>query len=256
MAVKTKAQLVAYSEANFLTDGRRTRAASLRTFVNDLMDSVISGVMPATAGLIPFCTGAAATIETSEDFYFDDGTLVVINNDKRVTIGPWIGMEGQYSAIYFADDPSTEHFSLAGNGSLTFVRAGTSLIMNVASAIVGKFEANKINFTEFVHLGNDDTSVPGDRLSVDGNLAFIRPRDHIKLVGGTDAYIGEATLSGGTVTVSHSAVVSGVSRIFLSRRTGNPRVLTYSIVDNTSFTINSGDGSDNGIISYIIFTES
>lgn len=66
---------------------------------------------------------------------------------------------------------------------------------------------------------------------------------------------GLATLSSGTVTVTTSAA-HGTNDIILTRRSAGGATATVNvdaIVNDTSFTIKSSDGSDNKTVSYLIF---
>jgi hypothetical protein len=87
-----------------------------------------------------------------------------------------------------------------------------------------------------------------DLILVDSYGKFHRPA----------AVVGTATLVGGTVTVSTAIVRTGdVIRVSMNTPGGTPGFLsapTGSIVDATSFVINSTSGSDTSTVNYEILT--
>jgi hypothetical protein len=96
----------------------------------------------------------------------------------------------------------------------------------------------------------------GTVLGVTGNLTLSTAGNKINIATGTNASVGTATLSGGTVTVSTTAVTAS-SKIFLTDATtgaltnvGSPTVGT--IVAGTSFVINSTNVLDNSAVNWII----
>ena len=101
--------------------------------------------------------------------------------------------------------------------------------------------------------GSGVTTDNGFRLEVDTSLKV-----GTKLNIGTPANpsIGTATLVGGTVTVNTTAVATG-SKIFVSRNTssgtvGHLSTPDASIVNGTSFVINSSSGTDTSTINWWI----
>ncbi len=79
-----------------------------------------------------------------------------------------------------------------------------------------------------------------------------------RAAGGADDVRGTATLVGGTVTVNTSSIRTG-DLIFTSRNTpgGSPGFISApvaSIVDSTSFVINSSSGTDTSTVNWWIIT--
>ncbi len=104
-----------------------------------------------------------------------------------------------------------------------------------------------------ITIGSGVTTDNGFRLEVDTSLKV-----GTKLNIGTPANpsIGTATLVGGTVTVNTTAVATG-SKIFVSRNTssgtvGHLSTPDASIVNGTSFVINSSSGTDTSTINWWI----
>jgi hypothetical protein len=81
-----------------------------------------------------------------------------------------------------------------------------------------------------------------DAVQVVGDLNLTTAGNKIKIATGSNASVGTATLSGGSVTVNTTAVTAS-SRIFL---TGTAQHVIYvsATVAGTSFTVNSASGSD------------
>jgi hypothetical protein len=100
------------------------------------------------------------------------------------------------------------------------------------------------------------TTTPTDMLEVTGNLALMTAGNKIKIATGSNASLGTATLVGGTVTVSTTAVATA-SKIFVSCDTpggtqGFLSAPTASIVNATSFVINSSSGADVSTVNWWI----
>ena len=98
------------------------------------------------------------------------------------------------------------------------------------------------------------TNAPAEALSVAGNVQMTTAGNKLKIATGPNASMGTATLVGGTVTVSTTAVSSS-STIFLTCDTpgGTQGFLSRgTIVNATSFVINSSSGTDTSTVNWII----
>lgn len=100
------------------------------------------------------------------------------------------------------------------------------------------------------------TYFPAEKLSVAGNIELTTTGNKLKIATGSNASVGTATLVGGTVTVSTTAVATG-STIFLTCNTpggtqGFLSAPTASIVNATSFVINSSSGTDTSTVNWWI----
>lgn len=96
--------------------------------------------------------------------------------------------------------------------------------------------------------GFGSTTTPTDKLEVTGNIALLTAGNKMKIATGSNASVGTATLSSGTITVNTTAVTAS-SLIFVSYdtpsgTTGQLSAPSGSIVAGTSFVINSTSGSD------------
>lgn len=108
-------------------------------------------------------------------------------------------------------------------------------------------------FAGRVGIGEEDAD---EALVVVGNVKLSAPGDKLMIATGSNASIGTSTLVGGTVTVSTTAVTSS-SKVFVSRNTtggtaGHLNCPTASIVNATSFVINSSSGSDTSTVNWWI----
>jgi hypothetical protein len=92
--------------------------------------------------------------------------------------------------------------------------------------------------------GFGSTTAPTDAVEVTGNIALLTAGNKLKIATGSNASVGTATLSSGTVTVSTTAVTTN-SLIFLVYDTPSGTLdaglsaPSGSIVNGTSFVINS-----------------
>lgn len=75
----------------------------------------------------------------------------------------------------------------------------------------------------------------------------------INIRSGSNARIGSAVLVAGTVTVANTSV-NATTLIFLSRSTTGGTVghLSYTVINGTSFTINSSSATDTSTINYLL----
>lgn len=91
-------------------------------------------------------------------------------------------------------------------------------------------------------------------LQTDNSMVFNVAGNGIKIAEGSNAKMGTSTLSGGTVTVSTTAVTAN-SRIFLTAQTSGaaPGALRVSaITAGTSFVITSTSGTDTSSVAWLI----
>lgn len=110
------------------------------------------------------------------------------------------------------------------------------------------------NFVGKTRIG--DTTTPDDALEVTGNLELTTAGNKIKIATGSNASVGTATLVAGTVTVNTTAVTTS-SIIFISYNTlagtpGSIEAPTASIVNGTSFVINSSSVVDTSTVNWWI----
>lgn len=101
------------------------------------------------------------------------------------------------------------------------------------------------------------TATPSERLEVNGNIELPTAGNGINIKEGTNAKMGVATLSAGTVTVNTTAVTAN-SRVFLTIQSlgtvSVPQAIAVTArTGGTSFTITSEDNTDTSVIAWIIF---
>lgn len=79
----------------------------------------------------------------------------------------------------------------------------------------------------------------------------------VSIKAGTNGRIGTATLVAGTVTVANTSITAN-TKIFLSRATTGGTVghLSYTKINGTSFTINSGSGTETSTVDWVLIESS
>ena len=196
----------------------------------------VSGVF-SVAGAVSFTstttmTGTMAVTLGGESYITAVlGTGIIINNDASSSCD--LRVESAADTHFLFLDASGEALHIGGTGT------GDIAVFN-ASAIQLK-QAVAIQTTLDVQ-DNLSISVAAKQLRVNGGAA-------------TD-FIGQATLSGGTITVANTNI-STADRILISRSSTSSAYgeLRVSISAATSFTITSDNGSDNGQVDYFIVRE-
>ncbi|RKR83181.1 hypothetical protein BDD43_3383 [Mucilaginibacter gracilis] len=138
--------------------------------------------------------------------------------------------------------------SVTNTASVYIEGAGTGGTNNYA--LYSKAGANYFGGNSLFGTATDNLT---DKVQVSGNLNLITAGNKIKIATGTNASIGTATLVSGTVTINTTAAATS-SIILLTRATagGTTGTLSYTIVNGTSFTINSSSSADTSTIAYVI----
>lgn len=99
-----------------------------------------------------------------------------------------------------------------------------------------------------------NTTDSSERFVINGNLKLLTAGNKIFIATGSNASMGTATLSGGTITVSTTAVTTS-SKIFISYSgtlTNPGYISTANIVNGTSFDIVSSSGTDGSSVNWWI----
>ena len=107
-----------------------------------------------------------------------------------------------------------------------------------------------LNKDGWLGIGEDNPSTP---LHINGDATF---NGKLHIATGSNKSVNTVTLTAGTVTVSNTSVKTG-SKIIISRNTpsgtiGELSAPSSSIVDGTSFVINSANAGDNSTVNYWI----
>lgn len=99
-----------------------------------------------------------------------------------------------------------------------------------------------------------NTNDSSQRLVINGNVKLLTAGNKFYVATGSNASMGTATLSSGTVTVNTTAVTTG-SKIFVSYSgtlTNPGFITTVNIVNGTSFDITSSSGTDGSAVNWWI----
>lgn len=225
---------------------------------------------PATSAILTILNGKTLTANNTLTLAGTDSTVMtfpstsatIARTDAAQTfvgtnIFPGLTLSG--SVNISVDNSYTLGASGTRLASLFVARAKPSIIQvnttdiqfqNTSGVVIASFLDSDGSF----HIGSTTTN--GEKLQVDGNLSLTTAGNKIKIATGTNASVGTATLVGGTVTVSTTAVTAS-SKIFLTDATtgaltniGTPTVGT--IVAGTSFVINSSNVLDTSAVNWFI----
>jgi hypothetical protein len=210
------------------------------------------------------------------------GNITIRNNDflrwgasasffAAISLNPTLG-SGTYTARIdentFVDSTGSADFGIrrlnvSGVTHVTIVRD------NTFDGVTTRFDENTSPAHSLTVYGNIPSSGGGlDNIGIDevitaiirndavtiGKINVTSVRGPLILSSNGNTY-GQATLVGGTVTVTTASAAAG-SYIILSRRTlgGTAGTLSYTINAGVSFTINSNSPSDTSVIDWVLIT--
>jgi hypothetical protein len=151
-----------------------------------------------------------------------------------------LGTYGPIKFLLFCDGTSWNLMSASWNGDQSgfvpsnFAVFGQSFFASLISAQNGVTVAGSVTAT--------------------GNIANNTAGGGLQIKEGSNAMLGTATLSGGTVTVNNTSVATG-DRIFITRVSGTEAEegqLEYTISNGASFTITSNDAQDDSVVNWMI----
>ncbi len=123
--------------------------------------------------------------------------------------------------------------------------------------VKGVYQTGSTTTNSFVGAtGFGSTTTPTDKLEVTGNINLLAAGNKLKIATGSNASIGTATLSSGSVTVNTTAVTANSIIIAVtnteSGTQGMLQVKSGNIVPGTSFIIESSDAGDNSTVNWWI----
>lgn len=209
----------------------------------------------STSFYIP--TASSALTQAVSQYQFAGSSTNFIRNGFYGLTSTTLTTGANYSAVIVGTAPITTFTSgahpwlanMVVNPIGTITIAGTATVTNSASLYIDSAGSGATNnYAFFINSGNAQIN--------NGNLTLGTAGNKLNITTGTNASIGTATLVGGTVTVSTTAVTAS-SKIFLTDATtgvltniGTPTVGT--IVAGTSFVINSSNILDTSNINWFI----
>lgn len=230
-------------------------------------------------------TGTAATnnitIATTSAQTIDGASSLVINtNYGQVTLysdgANWFSSGGLYnSATQGFVDLSTVQSAIAGaktftgiltagatgNGKTNFqiTDTGTNSGMTIGGdTTLYRSAANTLKTDTTMIVGatlSVATATTTDKFNISGNVSLLTAGNKIKIATGTNASAGTGTLSGGTVTISTTAVTAN-SLIFLTDTASSlTNVGTLSVTAKsagTSFTVTSANALDTSTFNWFM----
>jgi len=247
--------LAGATDANFYSAGR---------FANAAAGTGTTGVgvwgNPSNNGLVANATATTAGANMGATFMAQGGStsigsqsISVTTKNSATNIGVLgLGLNAGTSPIQIGG-----YFGLQAT-TPTFASAAGVFDNGAVAAPIALFRDNGTTQVAIVDGGAVaiGAATATDKLEVTGNIALMAAGNKIKITTGTNASAGTATLSGGTVTVSTTAVTAN-SLIFLTDATtgaltniGTPTVGTKTA--GTSFVINSTNVLDASVVNWII----
>jgi hypothetical protein len=138
------------------------------------------------------------------------------------------------------------------DGAVTSSTIPTALVFRTSATSATRAETMRLSSAGNFLLGNTTGT---DKLTVTGNLNLNTAGNKLKIATGTNASVGvSSAMTAGTITISTTAVTSS-SRIFLTHATlgGTQGILSVgTIVNGTSFVINSSSILDTGTVNWFI----
>lgn len=154
------------------------------------------------------------------------------------------------------------YISLDSSDIATATATSSVLVLNNSSQTKQPITIYKVNNVEKARVDsagrfllNTTTSDASSALQMNGNINLNTAGNKLKITTGSNASLGvSGAMTAGTITISTTAVTSS-SKIFLTAATvgGTVGVLSVgTIVDATSFVINSSSGTDTSTVNWWI----
>lgn len=168
----------------------------------------------------------------------------------------------------FTYDGSGGNLTVSGTfvaGSTSYLRVSTRLNISASADGVALLQNAAVNDFTRLNLGGTTSSFPAlgrstTRLTVGladgtagGGINF-STASVLSIASGTNQRAGNATLVGGTITVSNTTVTANTV-VMLTRKTSGGTIgtaITYTLSAGTSFTVNSDNILDTSTFSYVL----
>lgn len=164
-----------------------------------------------------------------------------------------LGTSGTIGTIkFYESDGTTEQLGFTENVGVVINEGGLS---DIDTRIEGDTDANLF----FADASADKIGIgrnnPTQKLGVDGNLALETAGNGLYVKEGSNARMGQATLSGGTVTVNNTSITAN-TRIFLTPDGGTLTNVGFVWVSarsvGNSFTITSSNVLDTSNVDWLL----
>lgn len=213
--------------------------------------ALIGGILFGSASSFRTVNGGAMTIRSEFNTNTLQGEKNTANDYDNKIVGknPFGGATVSNLVGFFND--TTVQAYITPNGGFVFNEQGADADCRTE----GDTDANLLftdASTDRVGIG---TATPTKKFSVNGNMALETAGNKVHIKEGTNAAMGTATLVGGTVTVSTTAVTAN-SRIFLTVNGGTltnvGSVYISARIAATSFTITSTNILDTSDVAWLL----
>lgn len=230
------------------------------TWGSVVLTSMVSGTLPVANGGIGQTSLTSLPLTTPQ--------VTTGFNDSNGN--PWLKVVATTSAIggfTITNNTSGSTVTFAntntGNSATLYRGAGTGVMaMRPGTDSTGAFQLQQSGGTAYatfdstnkrMHVGG--SSAPTDTLQVTGNLNLDTAGNKIKITTGSNASAGTGTLSGGTVTISTTAVTAS-SLIFVTDTattlTNVGSLSANTIVAGTSFNVTSTNVLDSSTFNWFL----
>lgn len=251
--------------ALFVASGNVSMAGTLNVSSTVVTGTLLSsgnfqvGGSTSSANLFASVNNAINAVNPNAGWQFGGSTNVSFRTMLgTITSNVAVGSNDSYATNMFSASPVTINNATTSAWLTTAVfqplgtvtKTGTGAVTNTATLYINGASAAGTTANYSLYVASGDTQLNN------GNLILGTAGNKINITTGTNASVGKATLSGGTVTVSTTAVTAS-SLIFLTDATtgaltniGTPTVGT--IVAGTSFVINSSNPLDTSNINWLI----
>lgn len=219
-------------------------AASNIIIDDNVFQSLSQGATLSTSGKMTFTNNTFRAITNSNVNYTGVGALV-FNGNIYDGSGTYTANTGSaIGSLIYSDASFTTGQANVGIGT---GQPPTNLFNTGTSALIGNVGINSVN--------------PGQALDVQGTLRLAKLGGTLAVASGTNGCQGQATLSGGTVTVSTTCTPTTSQGIFLQDATtgaltnvGTQTVGT--VTSGTSFVINSTNVLDASTVNWFVIKSS
>ncbi len=184
---------------------------------------------------------SAAITAASLDIAVSEDTFLILDGNLHTTVGVDATIE------------VTGELQITGSQNVLLGAIGDiSCTSGAALSLDADTDVTLVSLTGNVIIGAD----AGELRVIGPSLKIVTAGQGLEIAEGTNARMGLATLSGGTVTVNTTAVTT-TSRIFLTAQDSGtiatPAALEISArTANTSFTISSADVADDRGVAWVI----
>lgn len=213
--------------------------------INLASASAVTGVLPNANTTATSANTTSAIVARDSSGDFSAATITALGNVVISTNGSTLNLpSADADKILFLNSTYQAKIEHSNGWNLNFYSG--SIIIGGASGVFNWYtNPNTGGFVNQMTLGNT-----GDLNLKTGNLLISTVGKTMSLKSGANGSTGSATLSGGTVTVSSTAVSTGDVIDTMITAASNPGLLRIVVSNGVGFTATSANGSDASTITW------